>query len=224
MEIPQAAEPDVLGLPIRRQLIEALVGLRRSATTPELATLVGRHPNSVRVQLHRLANAGLLELRHMPPRRGRPRHEWAIATGARPAGGPPEAYGQLGRWLARAIADRSEADLERIERAGREIGEELAPAGNGRPPADAMRDALTALGFQPALEPLPPGGVRYVLGNCPYRDAVRENQPVICTLHRGITQGLLGKVAPAARLSDFVARDPYSAGCLIDVSDLSAAD
>ena len=40
---------------------------------------------------------------------------------------------------------------------------------------DAMRDALSALGFAPRAEPLAEG-VRYVLGNCPYRDAVAQNQ------------------------------------------------
>jgi hypothetical protein len=28
----------------------------------------------------------------------------------------------------------------------------------------------------------------YCLGNCPYRDAVRENQTVVCTLHRGLSR------------------------------------
>jgi hypothetical protein len=63
-----------------------------------------------------------------------------------------------------------------------------------------------------------PGRLRYVLGNCPYRDAVRENPPAICTLHRGITRGLLERLDPGARLADFVARDPYAAGCIVDVA------
>jgi hypothetical protein len=46
---------------------------------------------------------------------------------------------------------------------------------------------------------------------------VRENQPAICGLHRGITRGLLDRVDPEATLADFVARDPFEAGCLIDV-------
>jgi hypothetical protein len=60
--------------------------------------------------------------------------------------------------------------------------------------------------------------VRYVLGNCPYREAVAQNQPVICTLHRGITRGMLDRLDGTARLADFVAKDPYSAGCVIDVT------
>ena len=60
------------------------------------------------------------------------------------------------------------------------------------------------------------------LGNCPYRDAVRENQAVICMLHRGITLGLLDVLDPHAKLTDFVPRDPDTAGCLIELGSLGA--
>jgi hypothetical protein len=40
----------------------------------------------------------------------------------------------------------------------------------------------------------------------------------VCTLHRGITRGLLDELAPDAKLIDFVAKDPDTAGCLIEVS------
>jgi hypothetical protein len=60
-----------------------------------------------------------------------------------------------------------------------------------------------------------------VLCNCPYRDAVRENQAAVCTLHRGITEGLLDRLDPMAWLADFVAEDPYEAGCRIDVAGVA---
>ena len=61
-----------------------------------------------------------------------------------------------------------------------------------------MHDALAALGFAPRAE-ASRRRVRYELCNCPYRDAVAENQPVVCTLHRGMTQGLLDRLAPERR-------------------------
>jgi hypothetical protein len=45
---------------------------------------------------------------------------------------------------------------------------------------------------------------------------VTENQPVVCTLHRGITRGLLDVLHPDAKLTDFVPGDPETAGCLIE--------
>jgi hypothetical protein len=39
----------------------------------------------------------------------------------------------------------------------------------------------------------------------------------VCTLHRGMTRGLLDAIAPGTKLAGFVPRDPYAAGCLIEL-------
>jgi hypothetical protein len=39
----------------------------------------------------------------------------------------------------------------------------------------------------------------------------------VCTLHRGMTRGLLDAIAPRTRLAGFVPRDPDTAGCLIEL-------
>jgi predicted ArsR family transcriptional regulator len=219
MEVPPTPEDDILALPVRARIFRTLDELRRPATTQEIAQRVGRHPNTVRTQLQLLADAGLLERRTTQQRRGRPRDEWAIAPDAKPAGQPPQAYRQLSRWLARAAGD-----LEAIERAGREIGRELAPETPCRPTAESMHDALTAMGFAPQLEPTAPERPRFVLRNCPYRDAVRQNQPAVCSLHKGITAGLLDRLDPQAKLSGFVPKDPYAAGCLVALEGVSRAE
>jgi predicted ArsR family transcriptional regulator len=221
MDIPPPSGNDVLAQSIRARLFRALAELRRPATTQELAALAGRHPNTARVQLQRLADAGLLERRHVAQPRGRPRQEWAIAASARPAGQRPEAHEQLSQWLARVIGRTGR--LDDIEAAGREIGREIAPERQGRAVVDALQDALTALGFAPERHPINGADVRYVLGNCPYREAVAQNQPVVCTLHRGMTKGMLDRLDRTAQLADFVAKDPYTAGCLIDVTLARAA-
>jgi predicted ArsR family transcriptional regulator len=210
-------EDDVLSAPIRARLFTALAALRRPATTQELAHHVGRHPNTARAQLQRLAEAGLVECRIERQRRGRPKHAWALLPAARPGGEAPEAHSDLSRWLTRAMSRRDQ--LADVEAAGREIGRDLAPEPEGRGVREAMQDALTALGFAPRAEPTGDGdGLRYVLGNCPYRQAVAENPHVVCTLHRGITQGLLDRLSPQSSLTAFVARDPFAAGCLIELA------
>jgi predicted ArsR family transcriptional regulator len=216
MDLPPIAADDVLAQSIRARLFQALARLRRPATTQELATQVGRHPNSVRVQLQRLADVGLVERRDVAQPRGRPRQEWAIAAAARPAGGRPQALEQLSRWLARAAG--TGGGLQDIEAAGREIGREIAPERRDRPVAQALHDSLAALGFEPECHMGAGPDVRYVLGNCPYRDAVAENQPVVCALHRGMTSGLLERLDRKARLTGFLPKDPYRAGCLVDVT------
>jgi predicted ArsR family transcriptional regulator len=81
-----------------------------------------------------------------------------------------------------------------------------------------LRQTLAALGFQPSLDMKAVGGLTCRLGNCPYRDSVRQNADVVCTLHRGITAGMLEELDPKAKLTHFEPHDPDRAGCLIEVS------
>jgi predicted ArsR family transcriptional regulator len=209
----------VLAQPTRRRLFALLGDLGGSASTDELAERLSLHPNGVRTHLQRMRDAGLLIHRRVARPRGRPRDAWAIAPTARPGGDPPHAYGALARWLARTIP-ATPARLREVEAAGRQIGHELASAG-ATAPEQAIGDLLAALGFEPEIDPAPEGRLRCRLGNCPYRDSVRENQDVICTLHRGLTRGLLDQLAPTATLARFVPHDPDRAGCEIDIDGLT---
>jgi predicted ArsR family transcriptional regulator len=216
---PPTTRNDALAAPLAAGLFQALADLCRPATTQELAQRVGRHHNTVRGHLQRLADAGLLERRTTRQVRGRPRDMWAIAADAMPGGEPPDAHRQLSVWLTRALSRRD--DLDEVQSTGRDIGRALAGEATVDTAAERrMQDALTALGFAPRRERTGPRDLRFVLRNCPYRSAVLQNAPVVCTLHRGITEGLLERFAPDAWMAGFVARDPVQAGCLIELADL----
>ncbi len=216
IDLPAVADPDdVLSQPTRARLFALLSELKRPAKTAELAERLGLHPNGVRLHLERLADAGLIERARPKQARGRPPDAWTIAAGAAPGGEPPHAYHDLGRWLARALKGRSRG-LRSIEETGREIGRELAPT-DADSTQRALLTSLTALGFQPSVTRQDGDEATVCLGNCPYRDAVRENQPAICALHKGITRGLIDVLEPQARLTGFVPRDPDEAGCLIEL-------
>lgn len=219
IDLPVVADPDdVLSQPTRARLFGLLSELKRPAGTAELAQRLMLHPNGIRAHLERLEHAGLIERTRVRKRRGRPPDAWTIAPNAKPGGEDPHAYRALGRWLARALAARP-GGLRTIEATGRQIGREVAPKTSQDDP-EALGAALTALGFQPTLTPGEGDRITICLRNCPYRDAVRENQPAICTLHRGITRGLLDVIDPRAKLVDFVPHDPDRAGCLIELSGL----
>ncbi|MFZ0377364.1 MAG: helix-turn-helix domain-containing protein [Solirubrobacteraceae bacterium] len=213
---------DVLAQPARARVFAHLAALGRPAGTNELAAELGLHPSGVRVHLERLRAAGLVARERVPQKIGRPRDSWSIAPDALPSGEPRDAYPRLARWLARSIPARP-GRLREVERAGLELGRELQPAGGGGAAEESMGRALTALGFAPQRQPAKAGRVLFRLDNCPYRDAVRENQPVVCALHRGLTRGLLDQLDPAARLTDFVPKDPDRAGCLIEVEGFEPA-
>lgn len=222
MDAPFAISPDdVLAQPTRARLFALLTELKRPAGTVELAERLALHPNGVRIHLERMQEAGLVARARVRSRRGRPPDTWTIATDARPGGSAPRAYQDLGRWLARALRSRQRG-LRAIEDTGRQIGRELAPPGTDANPA-GFEAVLSALGFQPTAELHQDKGVTFCLGNCPYRDVVRENQPAICALHKGITRGLLDVLAPDAKLAGFVPRDPDEAGCLVELRGLGAS-
>ena len=214
MDLPTRPD-DALTQPTRARLFAVLGELRQPTSTDELAERLGLHPNGVRVHLERLRQGGLVARDRTRRGRGRPRDMWTVAPDAQPGGDPPTAYADLGRWLARAIAP-GKTRLRAVENTGREIGRDLAPEGGGSV-EEKMHATLISLGFQPERELDPEGQLTYRLRNCPYRDAVRENQPVVCTLHRGITRGLLDTIAPETKLAGFVPRDPDTAGCLIEL-------
>jgi predicted ArsR family transcriptional regulator len=217
------AESEVLAQPTRSRLFSRLQELKRPVATGELAESLGMHVNGVRGHLKRLAEAGLVERRRAARGRGRPRDEWAIARAAAPGGEAPSAYADLARWLARAMP-AGPGRLRAVERAGREIGRELTPKGvDGT--AESFEQVFVALGFQPEMAAdSGEGRACCRLCNCPYRDSVRENPEVVCTLHRGLTAGVLDVLAPGARLVTFEPHDPDLAGCLVEVADAGWSD
>jgi predicted ArsR family transcriptional regulator len=221
MDAIDVPSDDVLGQRTRRHLFALLADSGAAATTDELATRLGLHPNGVRPHLERMAEAGLVVRRRAPRPRGRPRDEWALSPTAKPGGDPPHSYAAIARWLARAIP-ATPARLREVETEGREIGHELAPDAVTSQ-RQAIQDSLTALGFQPEVTEESESRLGCTLGNCPYRDSVRANQDVVCSLHRGLTRGLLDRVAPEARLARFVPHDPDRAGCEIDIDGLAPA-
>lgn len=208
-----------LSQPTRAQIFAVLVEKRGAAGTEELAEHFGLHPNGVRRHLERLLEGGFVTRSRVSAGQGRPRDSWAVSPDAHPGGERPHAYADLANWLARAIPAKP-ARLRETERAGQEIGRELAPTATGDP-ADGFRDALAALGFEPTLD-REEDGFTCCLGNCPYRDAVRENQAVVCSLHRGITAGILAELDPQAKMTRFEPHDPEQAGCVIEVSAAGA--
>ncbi len=215
MDLP-ARRHEALAHPTSARVFSVLVELRRSVGTFDLSQRLGMHPNGVRVHLVRLSEAGLVARKRSRQARGRPRDMWSIAPDAQPGGDPPGAYADLGRWLARVLSSRS-TSLRAVEATGVEIGRDLAPSGDAGQAEERMHAALAALGFRPTRHIERRGRLTYRLLNCPYREVARENQPAVCALHRGMTRGLLDVIAPSTKLAAFVPRDPYAAGCEVEL-------
>jgi len=213
---------DALAQPTRARLFALLGELRRPAPTEELAERLGLHPNGVRAHLERLRKVGLVSRERERLARGRPRATWMISPHAQPGGDPPTGYAQLARWLLRSLVSEN-AHVRDVEATGRRIGREMATDADATG-EQRLHEVLGALGFQPHREPVAGDRVTYRLRNCPYREAVRERQPLVCGLHRGITRGLLDALDPNTKLVGFVPKDPEIAGCLIELRGPMAAE
>ncbi len=220
MDLPQPVE-GVLAQPTRAQIFSFLVERRSPAGTDQVAEHFGLHPNGVRRHLERLEEGGFVTRTQVRLAQGRPRDSWTVSPDAQPGGDRPRAYADLARWLARAIP-AGPTRLRELERAGQEIGRELAPEPGGDP-VERFRDTIAALGFQPAIDRDADGGFTCRLENCPYRDSVKESAEVVCTLHRGITAGILAELDPKAKLTRFEPHDPERAGCVVEVSGVSSS-
>lgn len=216
MDLPNGRD-DVLAQRTRARIFSWLTDNKVPASTEALANALGLHPNGVRRHLERMHEAGLVERSRSKGRRGRPGDLWAIASDADPGGERPTGYVDLARWLARAMPS-SRNGLREVEKVGREIGSELAPS-DSEDPVEGFRQVFVSLGFRPEVEAKSGGdGFLCRLENCPFRDSVKENQDVVCALHKGITTGLLSELLPQTKLTRFEPHDPELAGCLVGVT------
>lgn len=213
MDLPSSAD-DALAQPTRARIFEFLVEGRGPAGTDEIADHLGLHPNGVRRHLERLLEGGLVIRERVRQGHGRPRDSWAVSPRAQPGGRHPSAYAELALWLAMSV-EASPARVREAQRSGVRIGREVAPRPTGDPAID-LRDAFSALGFEPQLSRTE-DGFDCRLGNCPYRVAAAENPNLVCTLHQGLTAGVLEVIDPEAELVEFTPRDPAEAGCLVGV-------
>ena len=164
-----------------------------------------------------MLEAGLVERSRSKGRRGRPGDLWTVAAEADPGGQRPTAYADLSRWLARAIAP-GPGRLREVERAGREIGAELAPSAPSKDPVGDFKHVMSSLGFRPEVAMSGGDGFVCKLENCPYRESVKENQDIVCALHKGMTAGVLAQLLPETRLTRFEPHDPEDAGCVVGVT------
>jgi predicted ArsR family transcriptional regulator len=187
----------------------------------DLAERLSLHPNTVRPHLDRMREAGLVEVE--PIHRGtvgRPQLRYSLAPGAPGLGLDPPAHTLLAGLLA-ALAEQLGADRLDAANLGRRWGVDA----NGRRPSGrgclaALVAELDRLGFDPVESELGGGGgegrrVRVDFLHCPFRELAEAYPELVCSLHRGIVEGVVGQSPrtgqPAGMVEDFrtlVDRDP----------------
>lgn len=180
-------------------------------STAEVAEALGLHVNTVRPQMERMREVGLLEVsadhRGAP---GRPQHRYGLAADAPSLGLEPPTFPLLARMLVGA-ATRAGAGAGDALAAGYEQGIEEAAA--DRRPAEGCTAAavgmLSRLGFDPEAVDGDDGTTTVAFTRCPFQSLAEEHPELVCSLHRGLVEGFAdARGGRVAAFSSLVDRDP----------------
>lgn len=179
-----------------------VLDLLRSADGPlgvhDISSETGLHLNTARFHLEALVEAGLAT-REPQPRDtpGRPAMAYRVAAGELPSG--QRRYRLLAEMLTSLIAGVMTKPAEAAAEAGREWGRYLTEQPPPYQRLDAQRSieklatTLDEVGFAPEVTAQ---GADYELRlrQCPFREVAERHQDVVCSLHLGLMQGILGQL------------------------------
>jgi len=179
----------------------------RPVSVRELSARLALHPNTLRPHLRRLEEAGLVR---RETRRGssvgRPQTLYtAVDREVR--------EGRDWRLLAEILAGLTTGarSRERASRLAREWGQYLAIQGGPKPgtrlPARrnlaVLQEAMAEAGFDPRFRRVGKGTVEVTMRDCPFRDLLEDHRELVCAIHRGLVEGMLGALKPPMTLERF---------------------
>ena len=200
----------VLAEPARRRVWETVRRHPGSIGVAQLAAVLEVHPNTVRLHLSRLVEAGLvteeLESERHP---GRPGYRYRAAGSD--AVSEAAAYRRLAELLAHAVRAGVGA-----RDAGRSAGAAAAARLAGQDPVVAVASSLADEGFVPEVIEQGDDRVEIVLHSCPFADAAAEDPATICQLHLGLAEGAVQAIG-GLRVEGLRINDPHQAGCRVEL-------
>jgi predicted ArsR family transcriptional regulator len=211
----------VLADPSRYSIFQEVARAESPMTTVEIAARLNLRPNTVRLHLEKMRDAGMVVVStdHQGSV-GRPQHRWAAVPQAPSLGLEPAGFRLLAHMLGELAAGEP-PDAAVVAGVGRRRGQERTVGTSHRqgiPQAACLEvviDELADLGFDPALESgTTAGAVAISFTHCPFREVAALYPDLVCQLHRGITEGIL---AGAVAANPGVSARVDSFGSLVDV-------
>lgn len=169
----------------------------RPLATADIATVLDLHPNTVRPHLERMRDVGLLAVQSESRGGvGRPQHLYSLAPEAPSLGLEPASFPVLARMLLR-LAAATGADAADALDVGRDQGRVDGTAHAHRGCLTAVVAQLDAMGFDPALtiddarSDEASAMVNVAFAHCPFRDLAEQRPDLLCSLHRGLIEGVV---------------------------------
>lgn len=179
----------------------------RPVSVRELSARLSLHPNTLRPHLRRLEEVGLVtsEVRKGSTV-GRPQTLYRIMESEEPEGSD---YRLLAEILAGLLTGRR--SRERAGELAREWGQYLVAQGGPKPGTRlperrnlaVLQEAMARAGFDPRFHRRTPNTVEVSLRRCPFRDLADDHRELVCTVHRGLLEGMLRGLKPPLTLVEF---------------------
>ena len=178
----------------------------RPVSVQEMSRRLSLHPNTLRPHLRRLEEAGLVARQvRKTAKVGRPQTQYQARA---PEGDEGRDYRLLAEMLAGLL--RGKREIGRAHELAREWGAYLVSQGGPKPGAKLpagrnlalLQEAMAAAGFDPRFR-RGRGVVEVTLRDCPFRELASDHRDLVCTLHRGLVEGMLGGLKPASALKEF---------------------
>jgi predicted ArsR family transcriptional regulator len=184
------------------------VGLAgRPVSVREMSRRLSLHPNTLRPHLRRLEEAGLIsrEIRKTASV-GRPQTMYSIRETEDHEG---RDYHLLAEMLCGIV--RGQRALQQARELARQWGAYLVAQGGPKPgvklPARrnlaVLQEAMAKAGFQPRFRREGQAAIEITLRDCPFRELADDYRELVCTLHRGLLEGMVAGLNPVLSIKEF---------------------
>ena len=179
----------------------------RPVSVREMSRRLGLHPNTLRPHLRRLEEAGLVsrEVRKTATV-GRPQ---TLYSTRQLEGDEGRHYRLLAEMLCGLI--KGAPALGRAHELARQWGSYLVAQGGPKPGAQLparrnlaiLQEAMARAGFEPRFHRGTDSAIEVTLRDCPFRDLADDYRDLVCTLHRGLVEGMLSGLKPPLAVKEF---------------------
>lgn len=179
----------------------------RPVSIREMSRRLSLHPNTLRPHLRRLEEAGLLsrEIRKSATV-GRPQTVYSARESRNDQGGD---YRLLAEMLCGVV--RTGRAMDEAKNLARQWGSYMVAQGGPKPgvrlPARrnlaVLQEAMARAGFDPRFRRIAGSGTEVTLRDCPFRDLADDYRQLVCTLHRGLVEGMVAGLKPPVTIKEF---------------------
>lgn len=198
-----------LGDPTRHGIFRYLAAAGRPVGVAELTDHFQLNHNAIRQHLAKLVDAELATEDRVPTGGpGRPRAVYEVDPSAESRWGVTGPYERLSLMLTEIISSGDSP-----EEVGRRAGERYrsGEAETADEVLTEINEAMAREGFEPNIRRTG-DRVEIVLQNCPFATSAALDPETICSLHRGLAEGVAAHHATVV-VEDLVRHDPHEAGC-----------